>query len=308
MSYPAISLTTATVSRHRHPQKRLQTAANLPSTRIRARIIPPVTPSPPFQCPHAVHPCPSVDSGLVNMIVSEKLALLHALTRQDVPQTMRMMQQVGLDGTDMTVTDLYPTDAPIPTQGSPRADLRINEVHVSNFRNIVDVRIPLESGATFLVGENNAGKSSFLLAIAVACGFHRATRDDLHQSDEGTAPEATIDLIIRSAGVEFIEAVAQRLNGNFGNGPESGEWTAIRTRLVGSLESSFLSARRSYLSWDASTRTWIETTRAPSSQVLELLAAHLVETPRDLSVDVLSRTSDWGRVLADPRGKRSGPP
>ena len=73
-----------------------------------------------------------------------------------------------------------------------------------------------------------------------------------------------------SAGVEFIEAVARRLNGNFGNGPESGEWTAIRTRLVGSRESSFLSARRSYLSWDASTRTWIETTRAPSSQVLEL--------------------------------------
>ena len=64
MSYPAISLTTATVSRHRRPQKRLQTAANLPSTRIRARIIAPVTSSPPFQCPHAVHPCPSVDSGL----------------------------------------------------------------------------------------------------------------------------------------------------------------------------------------------------------------------------------------------------
>ena len=60
MSYPAISLTTATVSRHRHPQKRLQTAANLPSTRIRARIIAPVTPSPPFQCPHAV---PSVSIG-----------------------------------------------------------------------------------------------------------------------------------------------------------------------------------------------------------------------------------------------------
>ena len=64
LSYPAISLTTATVGRHRRPQKRLQTAANLPSTRIRARIIAPVTPSPPFHCPHAVHPCPSVESGL----------------------------------------------------------------------------------------------------------------------------------------------------------------------------------------------------------------------------------------------------
>ena len=197
------------------------------------------------------------------------------------------------------MTNLYPTGAPLLTTASPSADLRISEVNVSNFRSIVDVRIPLESGATFLVGENNAGKSSFLLAIAVACGFHRATRDDLHQSDKGTSTEATIDLIIRSAGVEFNEAVAQRLNGNFGNGPESGEWTAIRTRLVGSRESSFLSARRSYLSWDASTQTWIETARAPSSQVLELLAAHLVEASRDLSVDVLSRTSDWGRVLAD---------
>ena len=49
-----ISLTTATVGRHRRSPKRLQTAANLPSTRIRARIIAPVTPSPPLLCPHAV--------------------------------------------------------------------------------------------------------------------------------------------------------------------------------------------------------------------------------------------------------------
>ena len=138
-----------------------------------------------------------------------------------------------------------------------------------------------------------------MLAVAAACGSHRATRDDLHQSDEGTSTEATIDLIIRSAGAEFIDPVAQRLNGNYGNGPGPGDWTAIRTRLVGSRESSFLSSRRNYLLWDASTRTWIETTRAPSSQVLELLAAHLVEASRDLSVDVLRRTSDWGQVLAD---------
>ncbi len=45
------------------PPKRLKTPANLPSTRIRARIIALVTPSLPFHCPHTVHPCPSVDSG-----------------------------------------------------------------------------------------------------------------------------------------------------------------------------------------------------------------------------------------------------
>ena len=102
--------------------------------------------------------------------------------------------KAGLDQSEMT--DVPPKDAPPQTQASPSADLRINEVHVSNFRNIVDVRIPLESGATFLVGENNAGKSSFLLAIAAACGSHRVTRDDLHQSDEGTSTEATIDSLV----------------------------------------------------------------------------------------------------------------
>ena len=33
--------------------------------------------------------------------------------------------------------------------------------------------------------------------------------------------------------------------------------------------------------------------------MLALLAAYLVDASRDLSVDVLSRTSDWGQVLAD---------
>ena len=170
---------------------------------------------------------------------------------------------------------------------------------MSNFRNIVDVRIPLEPGATFLVGENNSGKSSFLLAIASACGSHRATRDDLHRTDGATENEAIVDLIIRSADPEFIDVVAQRLIGNYGRGPEPGDWTAIRTRMVESQESTFLVTRRSFLSWDESSRTWVDTGRAPTSQVLELLAAHLVEASRDISVDVLSRTSDWGRVLSD---------
>ena len=45
------------------PPKAPADRRQLPSTRIRARIIAPVTPSPSFHCPHAVHPCPSVDSG-----------------------------------------------------------------------------------------------------------------------------------------------------------------------------------------------------------------------------------------------------
>ena len=49
MSYPAISLTTATVGRHRCPQKRLQTARQPPVSPNRARTIASVTSSPPFR-------------------------------------------------------------------------------------------------------------------------------------------------------------------------------------------------------------------------------------------------------------------
>ena len=64
MSYPAIWLATATVGRHRCPQKRLQTARQPP-------VYPNSSPDhhacnslTPFRCPHVVHPCQSVDSGL----------------------------------------------------------------------------------------------------------------------------------------------------------------------------------------------------------------------------------------------------
>ena len=181
----------------------------------------------------------------------------------------------------------------------PVADVWIAEVRVANFRNIVVARIPLEQRTTFLVGENNSGKSSLLQAIAVACGFRRAVREDLHRTQDTIAAEAAIDLVIRSSGSEFIEVVAQRLAGNYGAGPEPGEWTAIRVTLTPSRESAFLSTRRRYLSWDEAGQEWQQTNLVPSPQVMELLSARLVEASRDLSADLAQRTSDWGQVLAD---------
>lgn len=189
----------------------------------------------------------------------------------------------------------------------PAADLWVAEVRVANFRNIVDAQLPLENGTTFLVGENNSGKSSLLQSIAVACG-RRAMREDLHRTQDTIAGEATIELIIRSSGPEFTEVVAQRLAGNYGPGPEPGEWTAIRVTLTPSRESAFLSTRRSYLSWDETSREWQPTNLVPSPQVMELLSAQLVEASRDLSADLARHTSDWGQVLADlgiPTDKRT---
>ena len=80
MSYPAISLATATVGRHRCPQKRLQTAPQppgYPNSSPDHRACNSLT---PFRCPHAVHPCPSVDSGLDEASIAEREHAMKALS------------------------------------------------------------------------------------------------------------------------------------------------------------------------------------------------------------------------------------
>lgn len=133
---------------------------------------------------------------------------------------------------------------------TPPADLVVDEVRAHNFRSLVDVAIPLNPVTTYLVGENNAGKSSLLLAIATACGNRRATTDDLYQARDGSlAREARVDLLIRSVGDEFRDQVGQRLAANSGPGPRPGEWTGIRTTLTASREGPLLATRRTFLQW-----------------------------------------------------------
>lgn len=184
--------------------------------------------------------------------------------------------------------------------GVPTADLLVDEVRVRNFRSLVDVTVPLEPGTTYLVGENNSGKSSLLLAIATACGSRRATMDDLYISRDGTpVQEASVELLMRSPSDAFSDEVAQRLAANSGPGPRPGEWVGVRTALMSSREGPLLATRRTYLQWDPADNTWTDTGNTVTEKVLELLTAQLIDASRDLAAEISNRTSDWGRVLAD---------
>ena len=61
--YLAITRIAAPAEGHRAPVRRLRTVRRPPIYPNGAQAISPVAPSPPFRCPHAVHRCPSVDSG-----------------------------------------------------------------------------------------------------------------------------------------------------------------------------------------------------------------------------------------------------
>lgn len=161
----------------------------------------------------------------------------------------------------------------------------------------------LSPTTTVLVGENNAGKSSFLLAIATALGRRRATTDDLHRSPNGTiAEKAVIDVFVSPPPGQsaFAPDVAQRLLGIQRYPGTNDEVVGIRTSLQRSSESSLLIAQRTFL--QPHDGEWIDAAEPPfEGRVLDLFDAHLLEASRDLLAEIGVQQSAWGRVMSDLR-------
>lgn len=79
----------------------------------------------------------------------------------------------------------------------------ISKVRVQNFRCFLDLPIEFQEKINVIIGENNAGKSTLLKALALVFtkGLSRPTVDDFcrHYTDFANAPSITITVIIRSS-------------------------------------------------------------------------------------------------------------
>ena len=106
------------------------------------------------------------------------------------------------------MTDPGLTVVPDPTSG-----IRISRATIRNFRCIDELQVDLEPGTTYLVGENNAGKTSVLLALWSALGSRRPLDYDLRRDvDDRPAAEASVDvLVVPSDGERFSTELRQRL-------------------------------------------------------------------------------------------------
>jgi putative ATP-dependent endonuclease of OLD family len=173
---------------------------------------------------------------------------------------------------------------------------------IEDFCGIDHADLLLERGGTFLVGENNAGKTSVLRALAVAFGARRAGRDDLRRGPDGSAVgPATIDIYLSpSDGTEFDEPTRQRLARGVQRHShgERAEVAAFRTILAPSDEGAQLTAERKFLQ-PGQKGGWVESPTAFRSAVLDLVAVHLLDASRDLMEELGSRGSAWGRIVAD---------
>ena len=79
--------------------------------------------------------------------------------------------------------------------------MKLRELVVKNFRNLVDVRIPV-ADTTVLVGENNAGKTAMLDALGVALPRTASGRTnpfdeyDYHMSTAAESPQTSQGVVI----------------------------------------------------------------------------------------------------------------
>lgn len=151
------------------------------------------------------------------------------------------------------------------------------------------------------MGENNAGKTSILLALWSALGNRRPVDDDLRRaSDSSPVGEAVVDVfLIPSQGQQFSTELRQRLV-HVQRDPSAGaEVVGIRSVFQPSREGAVLSTRRSFLQPGAA-GGWssVAAPRIPQD-LMTRLEAHLLDASRDLVDERGNRTSIWGRVLAD---------
>ena len=183
----------------------------------------------------------------------------------------------------------------------PTAGLTVARVVISDFCGIDHADLALERGSTFLVGENNAGKTSVLRALAVAFGRRRGDRDDLRRGPDGSAvgPATIVVYLSPSDGKEFDEPTRQRLQ-RVQRHPdgERAEVVAFRTVLTPSEEGAQLAAERRFLQ-PGRTGAWVESPTGFRSAVLDLVDVHLLDASRDLMDELGSRGSAWGRIVAD---------
>ncbi|MGE5730483.1 MAG: AAA family ATPase [Gemmatimonas sp.] len=85
--------------------------------------------------------------------------------------------------------------------------MRLNSLHLCNFRQHIDTRIDFETGITGIIGPNGSGKSTILEAIAWALygmPAARGTRDSIRSYRAGQRAAVTVELDFELGGHRYL--------------------------------------------------------------------------------------------------------
>ena len=72
--------------------------------------------------------------------------------------------------------------------------MKIENISISNFRNLISLQVSLDSLCNYLIGENNLGKSSFLTILETVINGKRVEDSDFYDSEKNVEAYISIRL------------------------------------------------------------------------------------------------------------------
>lgn len=184
--------------------------------------------------------------------------------------------------------------------------MRLAAIRIQDFRSIADLVLKLDR-VTVLVGENNAGKTSILQALATGLGSRRASVDDLRLGPDGDpALRFVVDLLIEPAGGDDFDLELTEVLGTAVQLPNKGpQFAVLRAEGEPSPIPGRLDERRQFMQGWAEDRQHaaelVAVARAVPRAWGERVLFSLLDAERDLGSDLGRRSSFWGRVARDPQ-------
>lgn len=204
------------------------------------------------------------------------------------------------------------------TRAINSSGIYISKVRISNFRSIKNISMKIGS-FNVLIGENNAGKTSFLEALFAAIGVQKilvTTEDIFLKKGEKKVPNnrnTTIDILLQPVN-EKNEVVDKFPVGSFwlkhfGNAIsldlDDNEFIALRTEFIFDVSRGEYIPQRKYLmEWKKDGEDWVNSKikigcDPITQEKLDPIALYYIDSKRDIEDEIKNLGSFWHRMVCD---------